>query len=76
MFKISHYLYNTYQSTPWGAENNYSKVSNIERCSLLACMQREILYSVQQVFKTEENRVSLEEQHIKSNDKYVEIKCN
>ena len=37
MFKISHYLHNTYQSTPWGAENNYSKVSNIEGCSLPAC---------------------------------------
>jgi len=36
-------------------------------------MHREILNSVQQVFKTEENRASLEEQHIKSNDRVISI---
>lgn len=73
MSRICHYLHNTYQSTPWGAENNYSKVSNIEGCSLPACMETEILYSVQWVFQTEENRACLEEQHMKSNDKVISI---
>jgi len=73
MLRISHYLHNTYQSTPWDAENNYSKVSNIEGRSLPACMQRGIMYSVQWVFKTEEKRASFEEQHMKSNDNVISI---
>ena len=60
MLRISYYPHNTYQSTPWGAENNYSKVSNIQGCSLPACTERKILYLVQWVFKSEEKSASLE----------------
>jgi hypothetical protein len=73
MFRVSHHLHNTYQSTPWGAENYYSKLPNIKGCSIPACMQREILYLVRWVFKTEEKRASLEEQHMESKNQVISI---